>query len=107
MKQIGTLTIGANVTEQEHYEFAAWFRNHELQPGTYPVWASKQDHCAYAQIPSTITSAYLGSQFGGVAYGQDTAGKAEIGKSTNYHLSLWRGFDDKRTEWVLGSQVTA
>jgi hypothetical protein len=107
---IGHLTIGEGVKETEHYEFAAWYRDHALTPGVYPVVIvdvgyesyfdeakiprddpRRYSYTAIAVIPSVITGANLGTYFGGVPVGKDTAGEREIGRASEFRMaSSWK-----------------
>ena len=106
-KIIGTVTVPEGYTARQNYEYAAWFRQHKLDAGTYPVLAlaeprsTYEEGAAWAEVPSTITAACLQSGFGGVGYGPDNAGKSEIGKRDVKHLELYRGRDNTTTEWIL------
>lgn len=98
---VGHVTIPPGVVKREHYECAAWFRDHALTPGTYPVtlridklhtWNGErtielaQDcYLTALDVPSTIVAAYLGSLFGGVPIGPDRTGPREIGRESTTH----------------------
>jgi len=94
--QVGWFTITEPMVRRQLYEYAAWFRDHELQPGRYPVMAARVMGCAAKhgelqlaiKVPSKIIDACLISGFGGVNYGPDTAGKAEIGREAEYVLCV-------------------
>lgn len=84
---VGKLLVAESVTMRESYETAAWFRDHKVFPGEYAVYAKPNGHgqLFYAAVLSTqITDAYLGSMYGGVAIGQDTASPKEIGRASSY-----------------------
>jgi hypothetical protein len=88
--------VTAPVVKRETYEFAAWFRDHELKPGTYPVKYETYNgypyHYLRVEVPSTIKNACLVSCFGGVQYGPDTAGQREIGKDSTYTMGKSLGY---------------
>lgn len=87
---VGTLTVPNNVTLHQSYETAAWFRDHKVKPGVYPVFAKPNGHydqLMYGVILDTvITAACFQSLFGGVGYGEDRAGKSELGKDSTYTI---------------------
>lgn len=103
---VGTILIEPGRRETEHFEYAAWYREHEFKPGLYPVtlhirrtWNSdtKQDcaeDCTLVadDVPTTIVAAYLGTHFGGVSIGPDKAGPREIGRASSKHLRLAYGY---------------
>lgn len=98
---VGHITIPAGVIKRELYECAAWYRDHALTPGTYPVtlnirsrgtwtgerWIEFERDCYLTalDVPSTIVGAYLGSLFGGVPIGPDRTGPREIGQPSTCH----------------------
>lgn len=110
---VGTITITAVVTEDEHYECAAWYRRHEFVPGTYEItlveksrsspvssdprvpWQKYVDHYQLVakDVPTKIVEAYFGTLYGGVAIGTDRAGPREVGKDATRNLNL--GFSYK------------
>jgi hypothetical protein len=88
-QSIGTFTVLAPHEVTQYYEYAAWYRTHKIEPGIYTVFAKPNGHGqnSYAVVlKSVITKACLQSGFGGVGYGEDTAGKREIGKQDTYTL---------------------
>jgi hypothetical protein len=111
--QIGIVTIGQGCTSRETYEYAAWFRLHKLEAGDYPVFAivnpqTTYEKClAFAYVPSKIVDACLQSGFGGIGYGEDRAGKAEIGRAETRTITLWREADGKRTTWAFAAKELA
>lgn len=85
---LGHVTVDDSAKiERQSFEVAAWFRDHKLTPGTYPVYSGGLGDYGvpiyYAEIPSTITAACLVSLFGGVSYGPDTAGQREVGTASS------------------------
>jgi hypothetical protein len=115
--QVGWLTISTPFVRRELYEFAAWFRDHQLQPGRYPVMAARYSGIGpksgeiqlAASVPSKIVDACFTSGFGGVLYGPDTAGPREVGTESSYVLRIgsavqWRGCLDPAAKhyWQAG-----
>jgi hypothetical protein len=86
---VGTLTV-QEVTLRQHYETAAWFRDHKVKPGEYPVFAKPNgsyNQLMYGVVLDTvITAACFQSLFGGVGYGEDKAGQREVGKESTYTI---------------------
>lgn len=98
---VGHITIPPGVIKRELYECAAWFRDHALTPGTYPVVLNIRHlntfngertvevgwdcYLTALNVPSTIVAAYLGSLFGGVPIGPDRTGPREIGQPSACH----------------------
>jgi len=83
LRVLGSLKVLEGAIEREHFECAAWFRDHKLDPGEYPICEFKSRyggsyHGAY--VPSVVVDAFLGSLFGGVHYGPDRSGPREIGR---------------------------
>lgn len=85
---------------RESMQVAAWFRDHKLTPGTYPVYAGKMGQYGiptyYADIPTTIVDACIVSLYGGVAYGPDTSGQREIGTASTRRVG--NGHYDSRED---------
>lgn len=82
-KLAGTLRVKAAFMIRETYEVAAWFRDHAVYPGEYPVYAKPNEQgqlTHYVSLHTVITDACLQSLFGGIGYGADNAGEREIGK---------------------------
>lgn len=95
---VAMLIVEEPSEHDQSYETAAWYRRHQLKPGSYPVivgYAYSQNNCERhlrVKVDSTITAAYLGTLYGGVAIGTDTAGAAEVGKDDSYVLTVGRCF---------------
>jgi hypothetical protein len=94
--QVGWLIVHAPFVRRQLFEFAAWFRDHQLQPGRYPVIAARThgvgamngDIELGAEVPTKIVDACFTSGFGGVLYGPDTSGPREIGTDSSYTLRI-------------------
>jgi hypothetical protein len=126
--QVGVLVVTQPFKVMEHFEFAAWYREHEVQPGRYPIivgsYLSWEKECrATAKVKTKVTAACLQSHFGGVGYGQDTAGKREVGREYEHTIgvayALWidadhgdvnrlseHAYPGARIEWT-GEEVAA
>jgi hypothetical protein len=93
---VGRLRLTAPFVRRELYECAAWFRDHQLQPGLYPVIAARirgigpknGDMQLACRVPTTIVAAYFGTLWGGVAIGPDQSGPREVGKASEYVLHV-------------------
>ena len=81
--QIGTLTVTSPFTQMQSYETAAWYTEHEVQVGTYPVYYVISDGRAgvVVTLKTKVKSCYLGTLYGGVSVGKDTYGQSCVGKS--------------------------
>lgn len=83
---LGHLIIPATFKHRELFEFAAWFRDHEITPGSYPVYLQRMGSYGVpvylVEVPTTVVDANFRSHFGGVGYGEDTAGQKEIGTAS-------------------------
>jgi hypothetical protein len=81
--QIGVLKVTVPFTQMQNYETAAWYTEHEIQPGTYPVYYSASGGRAglLVKLNTKVKSCYLGTLYGGVAVGKDTYGQSRVGKS--------------------------
>lgn len=94
---VGHITLGAGARYTQLYEVAAWYREHEFQPGTYPITLTKYPYGGYflvcRDVPTKIVAASLRSLFGGVGYGEDSAGKREVGIDATADLKLAYGQD--------------
>jgi len=95
---VGHVDIPPGTTYRELFEFAAWYRNHEYVPGRYPVKLVSLDRYGECQlvavdVPTKITAANFRSHFGGVGYGEDTAGRSEIGNDDSAHYVVGHGYD--------------
>lgn len=106
---VGHVTVPAGKVKRETYEYAAWFRDHKMEPGTYEVVFRKYNGYPYfvldATIDTTIVDACLISGFGGVHYGPDTAGQREIGKKSTIAINEYLGYSldpSKRVTTVNG-----
>lgn len=98
---VGHITLGQGLVKRQLFECAAWYRDHEFTPGTYPVtlnisklhtWNGERTilferdcYLTALDVPTTIVAAYLGTLFGGVAVGPDRTGPREIGQPSSYH----------------------
>ena len=117
---VGFITIKPGTIEHESFEFAAWFRDHELRPGVYPVvldfdeqWVGYRPECTpyrcnfrlSARVPSVIKDACLVSSFGGMQYGPDSAGQREIGTESEYHVRV--GYGHKIDDVIAGYNFVA
>lgn len=93
---VGHIVVTEPVVKRESFEVAAWFRDHELKPGTYPVkyetYNGYPHHFLRVEVPSTIKKACLISLFGGVGYGPDTAGQRAIGQESTYTMGKRLGY---------------
>ena len=107
---VGTFQIEPGTRRTEHYECAAWFREHEFKPGLYEVRLAVRllsevvdmdpytvEECArdctlVVTAPTVIVDAYLGTLFGGVAVGKDQTGPREIGRESSHRLVLAHGW---------------
>jgi hypothetical protein len=82
IERIGTIAIPAG-KYRETYEFAAWFKDYDCKEQNADVCLSRNPEGWPASIhwsaKGVCVDAYLASHFGGVAYGNDPAGKAAIG----------------------------
>ena len=90
---VGTVTVAKPFLVRQSFETAAWFRDHLVTPGEYTVYAKPSDNSQldysvkldYAvKLDTVINDACLVSLYGGVAYGEDSASKREIGKADTY-----------------------
>lgn len=86
-EHVGYITISETREVTELYETAAWFRRYKCQPQTSPLYLARNQgiiqtpYRLYWGLEGVCIDACLVSLFGGVAYGNDTAGKAAIGQS--------------------------
>jgi hypothetical protein len=87
--QIGTLVITKEFTQMQHYETAAWYTEHEVQVGTYPVYYVISGGRAglIVKLKTKVKSCYLGTLYGGVSVGEDTYGKSQVGKDSTLSQS--------------------
>lgn len=78
---IGHLTVTEGFECTRYYETAAWYQNHDVQPGRYRVhaeWSRTYDGRPWAEYVvvtynTVITKTHTPSLFGGVPIGGDTA----------------------------------
>ena len=87
--QIGTLDIAKEFTQMQQYETAAWYTEHEVQVGTYPVYYVISGGRAglIVTLKTKVKSCYLGTLYGGVSVGEDTYGKSQVGKDSTLSQS--------------------
>lgn len=106
---VGHLTVGEDHKPlEETFETAAWYRMHKPTPGVYPITLERYAHGGFSlnarDVPCTVTAAYLGTLWGGVAIGADTTGPREIGKATTRTIPC--GFKYKLDEVRLPAGAT-
>ena len=83
---IGTLTISEPREARINSEYAAWWTDVVLRPGTYDLFLSDRDRVS-ANIPATIVHESNAPHFGGVPFGPST--QARVGQETTYHWSMY------------------
>lgn len=105
---VGYLTIPAGIVKRESFECAAWYRDHALVPGVYPVtlnisklwdWNGERTvlferdcYLTALDVPSTVVAAYLGTLWGGMPIGPDKAGPREVGTASTCHEHVSFGY---------------
>ncbi len=79
-------------TKREHYEFAAWYTDHQLEAGDYPIETGRASWGNYyiCYVPSTIIKEENGSYFGGVRIGDSST--SNIGKESSYKFYWYDSF---------------
>jgi hypothetical protein len=65
-----TITIPEGQTRRRLFEFAAWYQDLALEPGTYTLKWNPQNYRGFwsVSIPATITDSYFPAGFGGLLY---------------------------------------
>lgn len=74
-----TLVVGEGVAFRERFEYAAWYKLHQLKPGTYTFTLTDEElsnssarwwdetATTYVTVPSTVIEQDMRSRYGGVA----------------------------------------
>lgn len=96
---IGVLVIGEDCVRRETYECAAWFTDHILTPGEYPVtvqFLGSVPHHAVARVPSVVQKDYFQALYCGMPVGKpydylQNAGKPSTWRFWSYRYLLTGG----------------
>ena len=87
MPRIGTITLRAPQAERINSEYAAWWTDVLVQPGTYELIQSDQPYGHIgAKMDAVIVSESNAPHFGGVAIGPST--QKRTGQHTDYHWGI-------------------
>lgn len=86
---IGSVVVTEPFEGTQHYETAAWYTKHQIQPGTYEV---RLDDRGIVRVgyDTVITDEYFPTLLGGVPLrGGQPDGKPNVGKPGNHHISAY------------------
>lgn len=78
--QIGLVHLAEDSTFTELFETAAWYQDHHVKAGTYPLMATSHDHSEwsfYSPMPSTLGRSNFVTLYGGMPVGTYDPAKTE------------------------------
>lgn len=89
---VGYVEVRPGQRQSQSFETAAWFVEHEFEPGRYPVTLLRAPYGGYLlvalHVPTRVVNAFLGTLFGGVLIGADHAGQSRIGQVEKRTLAV-------------------
>lgn len=90
---VGHVTVSEPFESTELFEFAAWWRKHQIRPGTYAVHGEVQFHPTRitrlsVRFDTVVLDEYFASHFGGVPVGGDPC-KRDVGKESTLSESCY------------------
>lgn len=94
-RRVGTLRVPEARIFRRNSEFAAWWTDIRVTPGTYPLlWTNQGYGWVSAALPGVVVDESNASHFGGVAMG--VSHRRNIGKPETYHWGI-RDYELART----------
>ncbi len=99
---VGTFHLQERTTFTQHYETAAWYQEHVVEPGDYDLVATWSGTWYFsAVLPSVKGRSNFQTLLAGVAVGQAYDATTGMGEPDTYRLSVARG------EWELAARLLA
>ena len=90
--KVGTWDVPQGATDRQGYETASWFTDFALDSGKASAYAVPRKDGKYGEVrlfalvSATVTSAYLGAEWGGVSVG----GQPQFKKHRSVGMRSWR-----------------